>query len=485
METPGLCLDVRDVAPWAQQELAQLGSCGKRLQKRLCRLLTDCGRHPGASLPQACGSWGRVKGAYRCLSNPKVNPQDILASHAAATWQRMKEHDVVLAVADTTSLNHTSHPATTGLGALHHESSSARGLQMHSVMAFSGGGEPLGLLHVHTWARTSVRGKRLNRRDINRRSPQSKESHRWLEGYEAVADQCQQHLETGQRGAHGNARPRVVMVADREADIYELFLGAQARQQQCGLLVRALHPRRLEQEEGVVVWARLQEQPEAGRLQMEVPAQGTRKARTATLCVRYAAVSLSVPRDKKHYFGASEGLRLWALEARETGAPAGVEALHWKLLSTEPVEGLEQACAQLGWYAKRWGIEVFHKTLKSGCGAEQRQLGTREGLERVLIVDAVVAWRVMAIKQAARTQGQSPASKWFTQVECQVLQAWASPQTSRSHTQDIAEMVAWLARLGGFLGRKSDGLPGVQSLWLGLRNLRPMVELYNALHRCG
>src|SRR3954468_10044818 len=112
---------------WARSEMAHLGGCEKRLRRRVICLLEDCAGKPGASLPRACGNWTRSKAAYRCLSNSTVEAQALLRSHTQAAWQRMRSHEVVLAVADTTSLNHTTHPGTRGLGPIHIKGSSARG----------------------------------------------------------------------------------------------------------------------------------------------------------------------------------------------------------------------------------------------------------------------------------------------------------------------------------------------------------------------
>jgi hypothetical protein len=337
----------------------------------------------------------------------------------------------------------------------------------------------LGLLHAYEWVRTKVRGLQERNRDKNSRAPQDKESQRWVAGYEEVVRQSQQH-EIGAKGAKASrAKPRLIMVGDREADIYELFLAAQHNRECCGLLVRAVHPRRLE-EQNSVVWDHLRDQPESGRLSVEVPAQGSRPARIATLSVRSAAVRLSVPGDKQYHFGASEALEVWAIEAAELQAPAGQQPLHWKLLGSEEAKSFAQASRQLKWYAKRWNIEVFHKTLKSGCRTEDRQLGTHEGLVRMLMVDAIVAWRLMAVTYAARHQPDALASAWLDDVQWRVLSCWATKRPPPAQAPSIKEAVTWIARLGGFLGRKSDGSPGVQSLWLGFLRLQPMVELWNA-----
>ena len=460
---------------WAQEEMKQLTSCDTRTQRRVMQLLQQCASKPGASLPEACGCWSKTKAAYRCLSNPTVEASQLRASHREATWQRMAAHRVVLALADTTSLNHTSHPATEGLGPIHVAGSSSRGMLMHSVLALSEQGEPLGLLHIHPWVRTKVRGRK-NQGSKNSRPLAQKESQRWLTAYEEVARQSQQHQTERQTS-------RLIMVCDREGDIYELLLAAQTHKQACGLLVRAQYGRSLEEGQQIV-WEHLRKQAALGEVRVQVPAQGSRPAREATLSVRSAAVRLGVPVDKQRLFGATEGLDVWAIEAVEDHAPKGQKALHWKLLSTEEASDLAQASEQLQWYAKRWNIEVFHRTLKSGCHVERRQLGTYEGLERMLMIDAIVAWRLMALTYAARHQPETPASQWLEPTECKVLSCWAAQSAAPKQPPNIKQAVYWIARIGGFLGRKSDGEPGVQCLWRGMLSLQSMIQLWNA-QKCG
>ncbi len=380
-------------------------------------------------------------------------------------------HRVVLALADTTSLNHTSHPATQGLGPIHVAGSSSRGMLVHSVLALSAQGEPLGLLHIHPWVRHGVRGCR-NRGSKNSRPVGQKESQRWLTAYEEVARQSREHL----AGGHAS---RVIMVCDREGDIYDLLLCAQAHRQACGLLVRSQYGRSLEEGQQVV-WDHLAGLAALGKMEVQVPAQGARPARVATLSVRSAAVRLGGPVDKQRIFGATEGLDLWAMEAVEEQAPRGQKALHWKLLSTEEAGSLVLVAEQLQWYARRWNIEVFHRTLKSGCQVEKRQLGTYEALERMLMVDAVVAWRLMALTYAARQQPDAPATQWLDPTECQVLNCWATKNAACKHPPTIKQAVQWIARMGGFLGRRGDGEPGVQCLWRGMQALQNMVQLWNA-----
>lgn len=449
-------------------------------------MLEDAAAQPLASMPEAARSPAALKGGYRCLDNESVCPQGVLASHALAVWERMREgmaegsqlQQVVLAVSDTTSLNHSSHPATSGLGNIGQGQSSAQGFFLHSVVAFSEQGAAsvcLGVLVAQMWARPPrPLGLKARSADKNSRPLAQRESQRWTLAYEAVVAQRVAQLAVGPQVVW----PRLIYVADREADIYELFLSNLVHDAQCGVLVRAKHERRLA-EGGQVVWEALAQQPELGRLSLGLPQRASQAARVATLALRSAPVVLRVPVDKARLFGATQVLSLWALEVVEVAAPAGAVPLHWKLLSSTPVPDLAAAMRQVGWYAQRWNIEVFHRTLKSGCRAEARQLQSFEQLTRALVLDLIVAWRILALRDASRHTPEAAASRWLDPAQCAVLTAWA---TRGSPTQvpppSIAQAVGWIARLGGYLHRKHDPPPGAQVLWRGLSKLTTMTETW-------
>lgn len=438
-------------------------------------MLEDWAAQPQASIPEGSRSKAAAKASYRLLSNPRVQTCDIEQSHRAATWERMARHEWVLAVADTTSFNHSTHPDTEGIGPIGQGNGSAQGFFLHSVLAFSEQGAALGVLHAHTWARETkgpTRRERLAQK--NRKALDQRESHRWSAAYEAIVAQQRERQARNPAGK----LPRLVLVADRESDIYELFVSNITHDVHCAVLVRALHARRLH-DAGQIVWDYLEAQPEIARIEIRVPAQGTPQERHATLCLRSARVKLGVPQDKARFFAASEPLELWAIEAVEINGPARCEPLHWKLLSSIPCPDAATVQRQLRWYARRWGIEVFHRTLKSGCQSEARQLRSLEKLERALSLDLIVAWRLMALRDAARQEPESPASQWLEPAECEVLRAWAARKDPAiQRTPSIAEAVRWIARLGGYLDRKSDPPPGTQVLWRGLRHLNDMSETW-------
>lgn len=446
-------------ADWAEQEFGQARLPDARLRRRLLTLARDFYARPSANLPQACGSRAGTKAAYRFFDHPRITMQPLLAGHYQATAERLRREPVVLAVQDTTSLNYTAHVATQGLGPIGTRVDGPQGLQLHSTLACTPAGTPLGLLEVQCWARAADDfGKKVRRR----RTPiEQKESAKWLKSYAATAQ-----VAASSRGT------QIVSVGDREADIYELFALAARTEHGPQLLVRAAHNRALAHEQERL-WPTLQAQPATGHMILEVPRQGSRQARRAQLDIRFAAVSLQAPHGQR----GKPPVAVWAVLAQERNAPAEGKPLEWTLLTTVPVTTLAQAIEKLQWYAQRWTIEVFHRTLKSGCRIEDRQLGTASRLEACLAIDLVVAWRIQHLTKLGREVPQAPCTVHFEQAQWQSLMIFTdrnplpppAPPTLR-------EAMRRVAALGGFLGRKGDGEPGTECLWRGLQRLDDITE---------
>jgi hypothetical protein len=273
----------------------------------------------------------------------------------------------------------------------------------------------------------------------------------------------------------------LVNVADREADLYDLFeqaLGASGAFQ-VHLLVRARHDRRLADADRSL-WQEVGRQPVAGTLSILVGRRGDQPRRLARLNVRFCRVRWQAPVGK-----ADQGpIQLWAIEAEEsTPVPKGSTRIVWRLLTTLPVVCVEQVIEKIQWYAQRWQIEVLHKVLKSGCQIEQRQLESAQRLERVLSLDLVVAWRVLALCKAARQTPEDPISNWLPQAQWQALCCYAQRRTTPPTTAPtVRQAVRWLAQMGGFLGRKSDGEPGTKTLWRGLCQLDAITDMWQLFH---
>jgi hypothetical protein len=453
-------------ADWVINEFAQAALPDERLQRRLELMASAFAQKPSAPIPEACANWAEAKGAYRFLENERVISGHIRRAHHQATLQRVKEHPVVLAIQDTTALNYSTHPQTTGLGLLGSHSPKTIGLLLHSTLAVTPQGQPLGLMH----SAVRVRRRRGLAASRHKRKLAQKESFKWVESLQAcqeLAPQCPQ--------------TRLVNVTDREGDLYELFVQALSTPEhaQVHLLVRARHDRRLADTDRTL-WPEVARQRVAARLSVLVGRRGDQPSRLARLNIRFSRVQLQPPT----LLAGQPPIQLWAIQAEEsTPAPKGAARMVWRLLTTLPVHSAAEAVEKVQWYAQRWQIEVLHKVLKSGCQIEQRQLETAQRLERVLSVDLVVAWRVLALCKAARQMPDDPISNWLPQAQWQALWCYAQRQTTPPKTAPgVRQAVRWLAQIGGFLGRKSDGEPGPKTLWRGLCQLEAITDIWLLFH---
>ena len=237
--------------------------------------------------------------------------------------------------------------------------------------------------------------------------------------------------------------------------------------------MRARHDRKV-QDEQQRLFQTIQAKPVAGWQSVQLPRQKSRPARVAKLALRFASVTLCPPKTKPQL----GRLEVQMVLAQEEDAPAGAEPIEWALLTTLAVDSFEQACEKVAWYTQRWGIEVFHRTLKSGCRVEDRQLGHGERLQACLAIDMVVAWRIHHMTKLGREVPDLPAGVYFDQDECQVLIAYEAKHRKRpanAPAPTLREAIRMVAKLGGFIGRKSDGEPGTETLWRGLLYLDGMT----------
>ena len=238
--------------------------------------------------------------------------------------------------------------------------------------------------------------------------------------------------------------------------------------------MRAQHNRQVDHPQKYL-WDLLASRPVAARLKIQVPRKNGQPGRLATLSLRFTPVTLRPPCLQED----QPPLTLWAVEARETRPPGGATPVCWRLLTTLPVTCAEEAVEKVRWYALRWPIEVMHKVLKSGCKVEQRQLETSARLQRVVMVDLVVAWRVLALCRAGRETPQGLASDWLSGEQWRALWCYIHEKKNPPRcAPSVREAVRWIARLGGFLGRRRDGEPGPVVVWRGLHRLKDITATW-------
>lgn len=465
------------VVDWADEEFGGCALGDSRLTERLTIMARDFYAQPTVNLPQACGSRAKTKAAYRFLDHEETSMEKVLQPHYLATESRIRRESVVLAVQDTSSVNYSGLVETEGLGPIGTTVDGAQGLILHSTLTFNVAGTPLGLIDAQCWRRDPAEfGKKKSKLRI-----EEKESNKWLKSYRAAADV--------QARCPGSM---VVSVGDREADIYELFYEATVEHPKGPkLLVRAAKDRHV-QGEHTHLWETLEQQPLAGEQVLQVPRSGNKKRQTreAHMEIRYAQVTLRAPQGKKDKDGRKlSDITVFAVLAQEKHSAVVGEALEWLLLTTLPVENLEQSEEKLAWYSKRWGIEVFHRIIKSGCRIEDRQLCHASRLETCLAIDMVVAWRIYHMTQLAREAPDASCEECFSADEWKSVEVYTSRRQGLSlkdavvptEPPPLRKIIRLVAGLGGFLGRKCDGEPGTQTIWRGLQRLSDLAAMYGDL----
>lgn len=424
-----------------------------RLTRRLVALEEDLSAQPSASIPQACGTWAGTKAAYRALASESVTPEAIREAHAQGTVERAEGCETLLVVQDTTCLDFTTRAATEGLGPM--ASPPGRGLFLHSALVVSPAGVPLGLVYQRTWARDpDAAGTRHQRKE---KPTEEKESVRWL----------QSEAETLSRLSNRC----VVTVADREADIYDLL--RRERREGAHLLIRSAQDRRVSGETKSLFQA-VREAEVAGARTVRLNRQDDRPGRDATLSLRFRAVTVEPPTGRAGR-AALPSVQAVALLVEEASAPDGVKPVSWLLLTTLPVATVAEAWRCVDWYTLRWLVERYHYVLKSGCKVEDLQLKEKDRLETALALYAVVAWRLLWLTYQARKAPDASCEVAFEPIEWQVLYVTTWQAQPPPVPPSLREMTRALARLGGFLGRKHDGEPGVKVIWRGWKRLTDIV----------
>jgi Transposase DNA-binding len=440
---------------WVDQEVAGCAFADARLDKRFRALLEQLAEGTGGSIPFACQDWANTKAAYRFLSNQRVNEQDILAGHFEATAARCAASEgPVLVLHDTTefSFQREDSGAIGMLGKLGQRT--VCGILMHSSLAVTSQGLPLGIAAIKFWTRNKFKGTNALKKRINpTRVPiGEKESVRWLENLQ-------------QSTALLDAPQRCVHIGDRESDIYELFCAA--HQASTHFLIRTCVDR-LAGDGTHTIADEIALTPSKGLHAIEFRDSKGELAQ-ALLELRYQRIHVRPPLAKqKHY----PDLTLTVLHATERDAPLGRDKIDWKLITDLPIRSRAEAIEKLEWYALRWKIEVFHKILKSGCKAEESKLRTADRLANLIAIFCILSWRIFWLTMINRVAPQAPPSLAFTTLEIGLLdQAINDRGRSPPRHRSLSYYLIRLARLGGYLARAGDPPPGNTFIWRGLSRL--------------
>jgi Transposase DNA-binding len=454
-----------DVPAWIERELAGCRFADERLGRRLRALLDRMAGAMGESIPFACQDWANTKAAYRFFANERVSEEEILGGHFRATCGRSAGRGgPIMVLHDTSEFSYQRRrPEQVGQTCRvnsgkdkngRYRQHTVCGLLMHSSLAVTAEGLPLGLAAVKFWTRKKFKGTAALKRKINpTRVPiEHKESVRWLDNM---------RRSTALFGDAG----RCVHIGDRESDIYELF--CLARELGTHFLVRSCVDR-LAGDGTRTVQSALDEVPVQGRHAIPIRDRHGRLEETMVE-VSYRSLRILPPIGKQKRYPA---LTLTVLHAREPAEPADRPRIDWKLVTDLPVTSNRLAVEKLRWYALRWKIELFHKILKSGCRAEEARLRTAERLVKLIAVMCILSWRVFWMTMLNRSDPQAEPGFVLTEHEITLLDHLVPDKPSRSpRGRTLALYLTKIARLGGYLARASDPPPGNIVMWRGMSRL--------------
>lgn len=457
---------------------AELGDT--RLNKRLSLILERSLTHPNLSIPAAMHGRAEMEAAYRFFANENVTPQRIHAPHYAMTKLRIAQQPVGLLVQDTTELDLTRpHQQVEGAGPM--SSNAQFGVFLHAMMAFAPEGIPLGLVWQKTWTRDAIATNVSTAAKQHKRKQtpiEQKESIRWIEGLRAARDVAEQCPDT-----------QCVLVCDSESDIYELFTEPRITEhgRPLELLVRGCQDRATS-ERGQHMLDRVRATPCLYTAMLDVSSRkakmaivtlkrkSDRPARTAEVEVRASQITLHAP-DRTGRTLPSVTLNV--VLAEETAPPEGQVPIQWMLITTLPIDSEEEVRLVVDSYCIRWSIEIYFRTLKSGCRIEERQFEFLSREFNALAVYMLVAWRVLLLCRMGRSCPDLDCEVVFESSEWQSVYVIVKKRDPPAVAPRLNEMIRMIASLGGYVPR-SHTEPGTQTLWIGLQRMHDFANCYDS-----
>ncbi|MEB3336680.1 MAG: IS4 family transposase [Leptolyngbyaceae bacterium] len=436
-----------DPETWAMEQWGNVELGDSRRNERAVKVGAALAAHPGSSLPTQLGNWNDLRAAYRLFGEADVSHRELSQPHWHRTREQAQQHEspIVLWVQDSTELDYSHHTSTRGLGVI--GSGKTQGLMMHSCLAViptPGNPDLLGLGGQAVWSRP------VKTESETTKTRKRSEGEKWIEMLTRIGPVPATRLQ------------RWVSVGDRESDIFSYLRRSQ--EQGWDSLVRVAQNRVVISAEGERTYLKTLARTLPPQAQKTIVLRGRdgHPQRSIELHIAWTRVLVCPPQSGPERHQAPQSL--WCIRCWED-SPEGLE---WILLTTvDP--NLYSALVQVDWYASRWLIEEYHKCLKTGCALEARQLETAAGLMRLTGFLGIIAVRLLQLRTLSRSHADLPVQPLIPEEVLQLLQVrlglFALPATWGQFWQSVA-------RLGGFLARKSDGQPGWQSIWRGWLRLQ-------------
>lgn len=443
-----------------ENEFADLHFGDKRLDERLAKVMRAFAEAPDQSIFLASAGRSQAKAAYRFLKNEKVNAALLLQGAACATKEKIARtgEKEILCIQDTTGIGFGDRKKIKDMG--YYCDKNILGMNVHSCIAVTRQGIPLGILHQQYNTRESAKDTSQTKEQKRLRPIEEKEDYRWIQTIQKSRD----YIPEGVKGIH---------VCDREGDFYELF--NYAEQEKENFVIRIIQNRSTN--DGEKSMDELHKEAVMGQMYVHMGRNGETNTPERDVLMNYTCKKLHVKRPaRRKEMKLSPVLELTGIYVYESGVPAE-KAIHWFLLTNMQVNIPEDVEARILDYIQRWKIERFHYIRKSGCKICEKQERSYKNLTEVVILYSVIAMMLMNMLYYGRLFPWTPCSVFLEEMEWKLLyrlgnKTWQIPE----HTYPIKDAIHYIAKLGGYNGAPSDPEPGLKVLWLGIERLLFILE---------
>lgn len=451
-------------------ELTGIDLGDERLNRRSKKVLDALAANPQVSVNAACSGWSETLAAYRFFDNPAVEPEKILAPHQEATKQRIQAQPVVLVIQETTELDFTAHPPK-DTGCLNKPY--RYGFYDHTLLAVTPQRVCLGVVGDEQFDRTPESlGKTKERANW---PIEDKESFRWLTGYRVASQLAEECPET-----------QIISVADSEADIYDIFMDAQEQETPAKFIIRAKEDRSIPEkapDSGPAAYRKVKEEVQSSEVRLrktiELSQTPKRDAREAQLEIRALHVKVKPPHARSRLPQVTYNVVL----VEEVNGPRDGTDVCWLLITTLPIETVAQVELIIGYYVARWTIEVYFRTLKTGCQVEEIQLETVRRVRNCLAFYKIIAWRILYLTHLNRECPDLPCDVVFDQEEWEAVWQIVKEEPPPKSPPALGEFMKLVAELGGYNNRPTEPPPGPQVIWMGLRRMIDFTLAWQAFQK--
>ena len=466
---------------WIDEEFRGINFGDKRLVERFKDIISEFTKKAQLNISSTFDSWSSIKGCYRFFSNDKVKAKIILDEHVSSTLSRINQNDKqVLILHDTSYIDYKNRHKTSNLDCITRNLKSGnigKGLILHNSFAIDELGIPLGLVNQKFIERKEIKAgsKKIKKHLIHNQAVEEKESYRWIEAVRNF-----QQL--------GCKKREIVHVTDREGDFFELYRECCELEEK--FLIRAAHNRNINKSKRREpskdkMFDYFYSLNSSGKITIDIQVNKETKYRKAELSIAFEKFTFPPPpnRTVKKDGNKLDNMELYGIMIKEENPPKDQEALEWLLITNIVITNIGEAIEKMKWYSLRWNIETFHKILKSGCSVEYAQLRSREKLIKYVTTKSIIAWKIFWLSRSSKLEKGLDCSAILTKNEEEILFKRFNEGKKYIKPILLEQAYIWIAKLGGYIGRKADPPPGIITIWRGWTRFMNMVDDYKMI--CG